>query len=221
MSERPFKDWEALSAYLDGALPPRERARLEARLAQDAALRRELAELRALKAALRDLPPPRLPRNFTLRPETATPARPRLRWWNWATALTALLLVLVVLADWGLGLGRPIRLAAAPPSEMTAPAPEQKALAVASPEANVAQAEAREVPAAGEGAKPLGPSAAGEAADHGATFPTLTPTVASTATPSPAPLAPHPGLLPWRVLESALLMLLLGLLGVRWMWRRG
>jgi anti-sigma factor RsiW len=59
-------DLERLSAYVDGALPAREQAGLEARLKADAELRQALAEVRSVKAALAGLPQRRLPRNFTL-----------------------------------------------------------------------------------------------------------------------------------------------------------
>jgi len=47
---------ELLSAYIDGALSPRERARLEARLAQDAALRARLESLQRTVALVRGMP---------------------------------------------------------------------------------------------------------------------------------------------------------------------
>jgi anti-sigma factor RsiW len=60
-------DLETLSAYVDGALPPREQADLAARLERDQVLKQSLTELRALKAAMASLPERRVPRNFTLR----------------------------------------------------------------------------------------------------------------------------------------------------------
>ena len=64
-------DYEALSAYLDNELQPRERARLETELKHSAELRRELAELRQTRALLRAQPRLRSPRNFTLTPAMA------------------------------------------------------------------------------------------------------------------------------------------------------
>ncbi len=214
MPERFSQDDEVLSAYLDGALSPQERARLEARLADDPALRHTLAELRALRAALRDLPPPRLPRSFTLAPETVQPRR---RWtaWHWATALTALLLALVVLADWGSG--RMVKMAAAPP-EM-APAPQQKA-ALAGPTPSVEAL----APATGE-EQALGMAAA-ESQATTSEAPQGTETTLNTPTPTPGPVGgPPPAraapVSPWRVVEGVLLGVLLALLvGRRWLGRR-
>ncbi|HEY57383.1 MAG TPA: hypothetical protein G4O04_02380 [Anaerolineae bacterium] len=210
MPEPSPKDWEALSAYLDGQLLPRERARLEARLADDPALRQALAELRALRAALRHLPPPRVPRNFTLRPEMVAPTPWWAGWWRWATALTALLLALVVLADWGLG--RTLKMAAAPPEMAPAPTPSVEALAPAP----------REEQALGMAAAE-GQATASEAPQGAKTRPN-TPTPMPTPTPepvggrSPARAAP---VSPWRVMEGVLLGVLLALLvGRRWLGRR-
>jgi hypothetical protein len=65
---RPFNDQELelLSAYLDGMLTTEERAALEARLANEPALRRELESLRQTVQLMNMLPPVRAPRDFTL-----------------------------------------------------------------------------------------------------------------------------------------------------------
>lgn len=55
-----------LNAYVDGALSPDERVRVEAQLARDPALRQELAELRATARLLGHLPELRPRRSFTL-----------------------------------------------------------------------------------------------------------------------------------------------------------
>ena len=230
MAELSPRDWEALSAYLDGRLSPRERARLEARLAREPALRQRLAELRALRAALRDLPPPRVPRNFTLRPEMVRPtASPRRgTWWRWATALTALLLVLVVLADWGLG--RMALQAAAPPEPAKKPAVALPQVApLASPEEGLSAAR----PSAGAPTTP--PAKEGQALGMAAAVPRATATEAlrggetprsiatPAASPTPRPTEEPPSsketpVSPWRVVEGLLLAVLLALLvGRRWL----
>jgi hypothetical protein len=98
------RDDELLSAYLDNALPPGERLKLEARLAVDAKLRRTLNELRAVKGGLADLPKVKPPRNFTLTPAMAgrpasRPVSPLIPALNWATAVAAILFVAVASLD--------------------------------------------------------------------------------------------------------------------------
>jgi anti-sigma factor RsiW len=70
-------DWdeqrERLSAYLDGELPASERAPLEHHLAGCAECRRELDELREVRALLRSMPVPALPRSFTIPAGGAVP----------------------------------------------------------------------------------------------------------------------------------------------------
>lgn len=66
---------ELLYAYLDGELNPEEAARLEARLAADAALSEELAALRQVDATLDALPGHEVSDDFTER--VAAAARPR------------------------------------------------------------------------------------------------------------------------------------------------
>ena len=59
------RDWEAISAYLDGELNPKERARLDARLQANADLRAALEDLRRTRTVLRSQPRLHAPRNFT------------------------------------------------------------------------------------------------------------------------------------------------------------
>jgi hypothetical protein len=73
------RDLELLSAYLDGALPDRERDQLEQRLARDQTLRAVLDELRDTVALVRDLPRLKAPRSFTLDP---TVYARRIPWWR-------------------------------------------------------------------------------------------------------------------------------------------
>jgi hypothetical protein len=69
------RDLELLNAYLDGELDAPARAALEARLAAEPALRRELESLRVVIGLVRGLPRLTAPRSFALSPEQARPPR--------------------------------------------------------------------------------------------------------------------------------------------------
>jgi hypothetical protein len=130
--ERERRD-ELLSAYLDGQLGAGERARVEARLAADPALRAELEALRRTVALVRELPIVPIPRNFILartmatRPRPARPLRPRHAWaaplLTAATAVVSLVFVVVMAGDLLLsGVGQvSLAPAAAPALEAEAP----------------------------------------------------------------------------------------------------
>lgn len=97
------RDWETLSAYLDGQLTPRENARLEARLQADVDMRNSLEQLRRTRVVLRSLPKLRSPRNYTLSPSrvrrtnmSTSKVYPALRL---ASAMAMFLFVLVVIGD--------------------------------------------------------------------------------------------------------------------------
>ncbi len=60
------RDYELLSAYIDGVLNETERTALESRLQAEDDLRRELESLRATLALVQGLPTLKAPRNFTL-----------------------------------------------------------------------------------------------------------------------------------------------------------
>jgi hypothetical protein len=79
---------ESLSAYLDGALARADRDALERHLATCETCREELAELQRVRALLRALPEPALPRSFAL-PTSAARAgarRPARGGQGWARA---------------------------------------------------------------------------------------------------------------------------------------
>lgn len=100
-SELPEHDRELLSAYIDNELTPAERAALEQRLRAEPSLRRELAELRAVRDLLREQPWATPPRTFTLTPEMAGVRRRQFAlsgWWQPLSGLAAL--VLVILVSW-------------------------------------------------------------------------------------------------------------------------
>ncbi len=65
-AQEPVSD-PRLHDYLDGQLPPEERARFERELALDALLRERLRELRAVDAAIGALPGHAAPPDFTAR----------------------------------------------------------------------------------------------------------------------------------------------------------
>ena len=146
------QDDELLSAYLDGELSAGERARLEARLATDPALRAELDALRRTAALVHDLPTVPVPRNFILpqtmvaRPRPAPPARPRRAWaaplLTAATAVASLLFVVVLAGDLllsGVG-GLALAPGAEPPLEAEAPQPQALAPSPISEEVEVEKA---------------------------------------------------------------------------------
>lgn len=70
------RDYETLSAYVDGQLGERERNALETRLAVDRELRHTLKALRQDKLLLQKLPTLNAPRNFTLTRAQAAAIRP-------------------------------------------------------------------------------------------------------------------------------------------------
>jgi len=119
------RDWETLSAYLDGQLTAKERLRLEARLQTRADLRSALEELRRTRAVLRSQPRVRVRRNFTLTPEMVGVRRaqrptPRLfPVFGLVSALASVLLIIVLVGDFLLRtpVAAPLQLTAQPAME--------------------------------------------------------------------------------------------------------
>lgn len=97
----PRRDLQRLSSYLDGELPPKEAAKLEARLRSDSTLRAALDEMRGTVHLLRGLPKVRAPRNFTLTPEMAGVREPRTAYpfLRLATAMAMLAFLVTVGVD--------------------------------------------------------------------------------------------------------------------------
>ncbi len=98
----PVKDLVLLSAYLDGELTPRQKGKLETRLAQEAELSAALAELRQTRLVLRNAPRLRTPRSFTLTPEMAGQRSQSSRWvgrMQLLSALTSILLVVMFVGE--------------------------------------------------------------------------------------------------------------------------
>ena len=90
------RDFELLSAYLDGQLNPSESAHLESRLKTDPQLVSVLTDLRTTRNLLRKLPARRAPRNFTLTRKMVgqNPPLPRVYpVFRFATALATLLFI--------------------------------------------------------------------------------------------------------------------------------
>ena len=96
---------ESLSAYIDGELLAGEKARVEKHLEECGACSENLATLRQTVAMLRELPTVPAPMSFALRPAPVWPrARVTAPAWGYgllkgATALAALLLVLLIGGD--------------------------------------------------------------------------------------------------------------------------
>ena len=101
-------DLELLSAYLDDALPPEDRAALERRLAAEPDLRAELAALRAVVDRVRALPTLTAPRDFRLDPAVygkqvqasrvtvgRTAARAYYRWGSALSAVAAAIMLVI------------------------------------------------------------------------------------------------------------------------------
>ena len=151
------RDWEALSAYLDGQLTLKERQLLETRMQSRADLRAALDELRRTREVLGARLAVRAPRNFTLTHEMAG-IRPRSRpamvlfpAMRLTSVLAGLMFIFVVLGDL-LGVGR---LASQPmmaveqegevaveaaPEELALTATEAPALAMEAPAAEAVEA---------------------------------------------------------------------------------
>ena len=72
-----IRDYEQLSAYLDGQLSIAEKRRLEARLNEQPELRSALEELGQTRSLLRMAPRKRAPRNFTLNPSMVRESQPQ------------------------------------------------------------------------------------------------------------------------------------------------
>ncbi len=99
------RDIEALSAYLDGELDSRERARVEILLNEDPEMREALNTLQQTRALVRSLPKVKAPRNFTLSPDMVGQQDYVVHGgglgltMRWASAIASILLVLVFVGD--------------------------------------------------------------------------------------------------------------------------
>jgi hypothetical protein len=93
------RDLERLSSYIDGELPERELARLEARFKIEPELNRAMHGLRQAVELVRGLPEQEPPRQFTLTPEMIEPRASRFSVLPFSTALAAIIFVAVVGVD--------------------------------------------------------------------------------------------------------------------------
>jgi anti-sigma factor RsiW len=157
------RDIEALSAYLDGELDSRERARVEILLNEDPEMREALNTLQQTRALVRSLPKVKVPRNFSLTPEMVGQEDYVVRGsglgltMRWASAVASILLVLVFVGDLlsgGLGATRSQPLAGVLNSNDAA-VPEMQAAAPAFTEEMSADEAAEEAFAEKSGEAPL------------------------------------------------------------------
>lgn len=88
------RDWELISAYIDGELNAQEKARLEERIKIHPEYQQAIEGLRRTKAILQKAPVRKVPRNFTLTQADVQQARlprwiPSMQWASAAVALVA------------------------------------------------------------------------------------------------------------------------------------
>ena len=124
-----IRDWERLSAYLDGDLEAGRRAKLEQRLGTEPALQRALQRLQRTRDLLRRAPQARVPRSFTLTPEMAGQTAGWLSRLNLnlsvVSAVASLMLVVVLLGDL-FSFGGAVDLTGLPGLAAAAPAPVEE-----------------------------------------------------------------------------------------------
>ena len=146
MNQISSRDWEALSAYLDGQLTQKDRLRLEQKLQSNSDLRLALEELSRTRTILRSQPALRAPRSFALTPEMVgirRERRPAARLYpafSFVSALASLLFVVVLLGSFltrgsnqaslapaaESARSAPVILSTEPPSEQSAPLMAQR-----------------------------------------------------------------------------------------------
>lgn len=220
-------DDELISAYVDGRLSEAERSMLEARMAQDAVLRRRIAATRLLVHEARAIPARQLPRNFILPLDAGRKLRgpePRRSSSSWVFRLGALaatvIFVSLVLVELLGTAGTPTAPMSAPASAETMAQSESPALAqpaarmapmVAATEAGAASGQYESPPADSMHAA-AAPEV--EAAPPPGQAPQALAAPAATPTPSPLPpTEPVVRLTPLLAAIALLIAIVLGLLG--------
>ena len=206
MSRQPSsRDFEKLSAYLDGELSASASRKMKSRLARDPNLLAALDDLRETKSVLQRIPKRRSLRSFKLTPQMVATRPPMPRAYpifRFASAVAVILLFFSTLPNVGVPMGAsaPMVLEAAPAAENFAGAEAEDMMEMPAPAAEapaLAESAPLEEPAAEEAASPEAPvtetekSSADQRAE-GTIIPTptitATPLAKITTTPTPEPL---------------------------------
>lgn len=182
------RQWEALSAYLDGELNPKERERLEGQLRSRIELQESLDELRRTRQVLRKTPRRKAPRNFTLTPSmvgSPSLSNQAVGWFTtlrFSSALASLLLVLVLLSDFIIHRTPAVNFEMA-----AAPAPAERSQFVITEEVEMAEAPQAEALELDEGVETEAPAAKALEAEPGTPPAELAlPMIAGGGYPAPA-----------------------------------
>jgi len=97
------RDQEAISAYSDGQLRPKEQARIEERLRTDPGLREAFADLERTRQVIRALPKMKAPRSFLLSPDSEPVVKPTISGlfpsFRLVSVLATILFVVVAIGD--------------------------------------------------------------------------------------------------------------------------
>jgi anti-sigma factor RsiW len=175
MAKISNKDWERLSAYLDGELNQKEIEQIELRIKADPVFQAALEEIRSARQILRATPRVSVPRDFRLTPALIG-AKPRSRSfqiYRLAAATLSFLFIGVVVLDFGRSFSGAAFAPAAPREVMLEAVPEAAMDAVEEPalmaeeEQEMADRAAEESPPAeAEGATQPAPEVAAEAGDE-------------------------------------------------------
>ena len=170
------KDWERLSAYLDGEVNQKEKKQIEDRIQADPGFQAALEELQTARQVLRAAPSIKVPRNFRLTPDMVG-RKPRSRsfqFYRLAAATLTFLFVGVVVMDFGRSLSGVAFAPAAPQESMFEAVPEAAMDAVEEPALMAEESEVEKAdraveespPAEAEEAMQPAPDVAAEAADE-------------------------------------------------------
>src|SRR5579862_386389 len=187
---------ELLSAYLDGQVNVPERSRVEAHLAECAACRADLEELRTLASMLRRLPAQRPPRSFALGPRVVRPDALSGTMGGYLRAISSVAAALAVVA---IGLSLIFRGLPRQTATVAAPAAAQVAASAAASQAPAAPARAAPAGAVAAASRPAAASAPAAAAakpEANAAAPAAPAAGAKPAASAAASVAPAPPAVP-------------------------